>query len=336
LLPNSARLITPNVNDSVATVGQVLTLSNAATGEVEFTTAGIGTVTSVALTMPSAFAVTGSPVTSTGTLAVTASGTSAQYVRGDGQLATTPTALPPNGAASGDLQGSYPNPTVHRIHNYDMQSGLPADGDTWVVVPTPFGTQPVEWRHQKLNVTQLGDTTTVGQNLAKLPNPSAVRYLRINADNTVAALTLAELKTDLSLGSDISVVLGSNVVNVGTGFEDVTGLSFAVTANKTYKWRATISFGLVSGTAMFSSNGPTAPINNARFTIATTPTANTISNQTAYDTGSPVVITSNGLATADGIFRVTASGTWTIRFRCSVGGNLTARAGSVLEYAEVL
>jgi hypothetical protein len=178
--------------------------------------------------------------------------------------------------------------------------------------------------------------TTVGTNLATLPDPSDVRYLRINADNTVSALTLAQLKTDLSLGSDISVVLGSNVSNVGTTFEDVTGLSFAVTANKTYKWRATISFGLVSGTAMFSSNGPATSINNARFTIATGATTNGISNQVTYDSGTNIVITSNGLATADGIFRVTASGTWTIRFRCSVGGNLTARAGSVLEYAEVL
>jgi hypothetical protein len=149
-------------------------------------------------------------------------------------------------------------------------------------------------------------------------------------------LTLTQLKTDLSLGSDITVVAASNVVNVGTAFEDVTGLSFAVTANKTYKWRATISFGLVSGTAMFSSNGPATSINNARFTMATAATTNTISNQTAYDAGTNVAITSNGLCTADGIVRVTASGTWTIRFRCSVGGNLTVRAGSVLEYAEVL
>jgi hypothetical protein len=178
--------------------------------------------------------------------------------------------------------------------------------------------------------------TTVGTNLATLPNPSAIRYLRINADNTVSALTLSELKTDLSLGSDITVVVASNVVNVGTTFEDVTGLSFAVTANKTYKWRATVSFGLVSGTMMLSSNGPTTSINNARFTIATGATTNGIVNQTAYDTGTNVAGTSNGLVTADGIVRVTASGTWTIRFRCSIVGNLTIRAGSVLEYAEVL
>jgi hypothetical protein len=166
-----------------------------------------GTVTSVALTAPAAFSVTGSPITTAGTLAISAAGTSAQYVRGDGQLATTPTSLPPNGAAAGDLQGTYPSPTVHRIHSYDMQSGLPADGETWVVVPTPFGTQPVEWRHQQLNVTQLGDTTTVGQNIAKLTNPSAVRFLRINNDNTVTARTAAEMVSDLGIGTGSVSVL---------------------------------------------------------------------------------------------------------------------------------
>ena len=48
-------------------------------------------VTSVALTMPSAFSVTGSPITTTGTLAVTALGSASQYIRGDGVLATLPT-----------------------------------------------------------------------------------------------------------------------------------------------------------------------------------------------------------------------------------------------------
>lgn len=49
-----------------------------------------GTVTSVGLTMPSAFTVTGSPVTTSGTLAVTGAGTTDQYVRGDGTLANFP------------------------------------------------------------------------------------------------------------------------------------------------------------------------------------------------------------------------------------------------------
>ena len=55
-----------------------------------FPTITSGTVTSVGLTMPTAFNVANSPITSSGTLAVTGAGTAAQYVRGDGQLATFP------------------------------------------------------------------------------------------------------------------------------------------------------------------------------------------------------------------------------------------------------
>ena len=53
-------------------------------------TSNTGTVTSVALSVPSAFSVSGSPITSSGTLAITGAGTTAQYVRGDGTLATLP------------------------------------------------------------------------------------------------------------------------------------------------------------------------------------------------------------------------------------------------------
>jgi hypothetical protein len=176
--------------------------------------------------------------------------------------------------------------------------------------------------------------TTVGTNLATLPNPSDVRYLRVNADNTVSALTLAQLKTDIGLGT---AIVGTNQSNVGTGFEDVTALSFAVTANKTYKWRATLSYALTGGaTITFSSNGPTTSLNNARFTTTLALTTNTISNQASYDAGTNATASANGLSTADGIFRVTASGTWTVRFRCSAAGALTVRAGSIIEFEEVL
>ena len=48
-------------------------------------------LTSVGLSMPSAFTVSNSPLTSNGTIAVTGAGTTSQYVRGDGSLATFPT-----------------------------------------------------------------------------------------------------------------------------------------------------------------------------------------------------------------------------------------------------
>lgn len=54
-------------------------------------TTNTGTVTSVALSVPSAFSVSGSPITSSGTLAVTATGNTTQYIAGDGSLVTFPT-----------------------------------------------------------------------------------------------------------------------------------------------------------------------------------------------------------------------------------------------------
>jgi hypothetical protein len=58
--------------------------------------------------------------------------------------------------------------------------------------------------------TSLG-ATTVGSNIFTLPNPSAVRFLRINADNTVTALAASEYKTALFLtASDVGL---GNVTN---------------------------------------------------------------------------------------------------------------------------
>lgn len=60
--------------------------------------------------------------------------------------------------------------------------------------------------------------TTAGLAFARLTNPSAVRYPRINADNTVTALTIAQLYTDLA----------------ATGFVARTGSALAFDVNATY------------------------------------------------------------------------------------------------------
>jgi hypothetical protein len=59
-------------------------------------------VSSVGLSMPSAFTVASSPITSSGTIAVTGAGLASQYIRGDGQLADFPT-----GGGGGGASVSY-------------------------------------------------------------------------------------------------------------------------------------------------------------------------------------------------------------------------------------
>jgi len=68
---------------------KTLTLNQQDGGTVTASWSDLG-LTSVGLSMPSAFTVTNSPLTANGTLAVTGAGTTSQYVRGDGSLATFP------------------------------------------------------------------------------------------------------------------------------------------------------------------------------------------------------------------------------------------------------
>jgi len=75
-----------DVTITSASNGQVLKYN----GTAWVNAADASGLTSVGLAMPSAFTVSGSPLTSNGTITVTGSGTTAQYVRGDGSLATFP------------------------------------------------------------------------------------------------------------------------------------------------------------------------------------------------------------------------------------------------------
>ena len=422
LSPTSAKLVTPSVDAGTATVGQVLGLSNASTGEVEFITVagGGGTVTSVGLTMPAAFSVAGSPVTTSGTLAVTGAGSSSQYVDGTGALQTFPTLPPTVGDMLKSVYDLQDVGVVESAHK-ELVSVINKTGSTvtkgqivYLKTSSASGTHPeivlatattevgssktigaiwqdiandaVGWVVTSGEVSNLdtsaysiGDRlwlgTTAGSVTTTPPSEpnhtvfigTVTRSQNVNgrvlyaiqngyelnelhgveitseADNNILMYdgatslwknnTLAYLQSLLGVAT---ATVTTNQVTVGTTFENVTGLSFAVTSGKTYKWRATISFGATTGTYLFSSNGPTTSINNARFTMTTGGTTNGVSNQVAFDTGTNVTGSSNGLTTADGIVRATANGTFVIRFRSSVAGALTVRAGSVLEYTEVL
>src|SRR5690606_25506885 len=64
--------------------------------------------------------------------------------------------------------------------------------------------------------TNLG-ATTVGANLFTLANPSAVSFIRINADNTVTARSAADFRTDIGAGTFTLPALSSGSVLFSNG-----------------------------------------------------------------------------------------------------------------------
>ena len=71
-----------------------------------------GSVTSVGVSMPSAFSVASSPITTSGTIAITGAGVVSQYVRGDGSLANFPLSSGGGSSVSYYLNGSVAQGTL--------------------------------------------------------------------------------------------------------------------------------------------------------------------------------------------------------------------------------
>ena len=89
--------------------------------------ADIGAVTSVGLSMPSAFNVANSPITSSGTLTVTGAGLASQYIRGDGTLADFPSGGGGGSSVSYYLNGSINQGIIGGV-DYKEMSKVPVLG----------------------------------------------------------------------------------------------------------------------------------------------------------------------------------------------------------------
>jgi hypothetical protein len=111
---NTTDAMTINTNGSIAfngqvgTAGQVLQ-SNATSAPTWVTLAGTGTVTSVAATVPAFLSITGSPITTSGTLAIGLSGTALPVANG-GTGTTTPSIV---AGTNVTVTGTWPNQTIN-------------------------------------------------------------------------------------------------------------------------------------------------------------------------------------------------------------------------------
>lgn len=106
-----------------------------------------GTVTSVGLTMPAAFTVSNSPITSSGDIGVTGAGTTAQYIDGTGALQTFPTGLMTSFTVAGDTGTSQ---TISNGNTLTISGGP-------VIVTTGAATDELIVKHDVVSRT---DTTS--------------------------------------------------------------------------------------------------------------------------------------------------------------------------------
>lgn len=209
---------------------------------------GAGSVTSVAMTVPVGLTVSGSPITTSGTLAVTLTAgysipTTASQTNWDtaytdrnkwdggatGLVAATGrTSLGATTVGSNLFTLANPGAiTFLRVNADNTVSTLDAatfrgaigagTSSTVGTVTSVGGTGTVAGLTLSGTVTASGnltlggtlstpvstinDSTTVGQNLVKLANPTAVTFLRVNADNTVSTLDAATFRTAIGAGT---------------------------------------------------------------------------------------------------------------------------------------
>jgi hypothetical protein len=108
--------------DDVINNDVIFQLPNKVTGTYTLATTDdvSAAVTSVGLTMPSAFTVTNSPITSSGDIAVTGAGLVSQYVRGDGTLANFPNSTGGGSSVNYYLNGSVSQGTFGGDTYYQM------------------------------------------------------------------------------------------------------------------------------------------------------------------------------------------------------------------------
>lgn len=175
-----------------------------------------------------------------------------------------------------------------------------------------------------------------GNGFQVIANSGAVKQSLNQGNNTPGGSSLT------------AVVLGADVTNnnaVANTIQDVTGLSFSVTAGKMYyfkfiiyytaaatttgsRWGVNCTAGLATNLSMTSeySLTTTTTTRNALIQAFDSPAASNASSAT----------TTNNMAVMEGYFMPTATGTFIARFASEVlSSAITAKAGSVVYYQQL-
>lgn len=279
---------------------------------------GSGTVTSVAMSVPEGFTIGGSPVTSTGTLAISyTSGLTAnqflatpngstgamslrsivaadiptlnQSTTGSAATWTTARSLWGNSVnGSSDITSIISSAYGGTSNGFFTVSGPTTSAKTFTF---PNASATVLTDNANVTVAQGGTgaddaatartnlgATTVGANLFTLTNPSAIRFPRINANNTVSALDAASFRSAIGAGTGNATV--TSVAMTVPAFLSISGSPITTSGTLALSYSGTAlpvangGTGSTSASAALSTLGG-APIASPTFTgVITSPRLN--------------------------------------------------------------
>ena len=194
-------------------------------------------------------------------------------------------------------------------------------------------------------VNTISDSTTVGQSLVTLTNPSAIRYLRINANNTVTAITAATLLSELGIPSGtqfrLTKTADQTITASTTTASDITDLTFPITSGKKYKFTAyiihTASLSTVSTRLGINANVAVSYVGFQGLQASSTTTLFSMTlNSLGTVTNSQSSPTSPSLTVINGYLDANNTGTAAMQFakQTAVAPTITVKAGSFVEYTE--
>jgi hypothetical protein len=298
-IKSDGRIIVKSLDtDSVAptTTGTTRMVICDSAGLLSFTTipsGGGSGVTSVGLSMPTAFTVTNTPVTSSGTLTVTGAGTTAQYIRGDGSLATLPTTTALSSITAAAANASIDN--TDKVITW-----------AWNNISSGAG----------FNITSSSTVAASG---------SSALSVALTGANSSSAITTSGVKVSNAKTGTTSVNLGLESAVSGGASENTAGKFTASGAGVLNRGGYFTASGASSNQAAYFDAGDVVMA-----TLANLSTQNRIVGQDSATTKLGYITIGSGLSLAGGVLTATGGGGSDTNFAIT---NLTASGNRSHDWA---